>query len=110
MTHSKESHLEQKFERLWYSIAPKLALKKQVKGIVPGRRYAYDFGYGSCLFEINGGIHARGRSGHSSGAGIMRDADKVNRAQLAGYYIFVLTIDKLTKEYINELVEFALTH
>lgn len=110
MSHSKESHLEQRFERIWQKLAPTLVLEKQVKGIVPGRRYIYDFRYGSCLFEINGGIFARGYSGHSSGAGIQRDAEKVNRGQLAGYSVFVLTIEKLTEEYIYELIQYALTH
>jgi hypothetical protein len=88
-----------------------MPLSPQKTKVVPGRRYVFDFCYESAkaLFEIQGGTYARGNSGHTSGKGISRDADKVNQAQVNGYLIFQLTIDLLTKEYINELATFIRT-
>ncbi len=37
--------------------------------------------------EVNGGIWAKGNSGHSSGKGIMRDYDKSNLAQSLGWKV-----------------------
>lgn len=107
----KESHLERRFRTLWGIVAADLPLEAQVKNIVPGRRYVYDFGVLDklVLIECNGGTHMRGKSGHSSGAGIARDADKVNQAQVNGYNIFVLTNDKLTTEYLSMLAEYCRT-
>lgn len=106
---SINSHLEQRFENLWYSLALDLTLVPQKSGVVPGRRYVYDFycPQANALFEIQGGTYARGRSGHTSGKGIARDADKVNQAQIQGYLIFVLTTDQLNKEYVNQLVNYC---
>lgn len=105
----KSSHLEQRFLTLWYSLAPDLPLEQQKTGIVPGRKYCYDFycPKANALFEIQGGTYARGSSSHSSGKGIARDADKVNKAQLQGYLVFQLPSDHLTKEYVSELVDFC---
>ena len=105
------THLENRFEHLWYANAPDIALSKQIKQIVPHKRYVYDFGVlpAKMLFEIQGGTYAKGRSGHSSGKGIARDADKVNRAQVQGFIIFVLPVDHLNQVYISELVDFCRT-
>ncbi len=51
--------------------------------------------------EVQGGIWARGNSGHSSGTGITRDMDKASRAALAGWTLIqrvptdLTTIDTL---------------
>lgn len=106
----KQSHLERRFANIWMEIAPELPLAREVSGIVPGRRYRYDFAYhpAKVLFEVNGGTYAKGRSGHSSHAGISRDADKTNRGQMAEYTVFLLTTDQLNREYISELIQFCL--
>lgn len=102
------SHLEKRFENLWYSVAPDLPLEHQKAKVIPNRRYVYDFFTPpNVLFEIQGGTYARGRSGHSSGTGIARDADKVNQAQLLGYNVFVLPVNHLTKAYIETLANYC---
>jgi very-short-patch-repair endonuclease len=103
-----DSHLEKRFESVWELIS-QIPLKRQIKGIIPGRRYVYDFQLTgtNILIEIQGGIWARGYSGHTSGAGIKRDTDKVNQAQLNGYYIFQLTEEKLNVKYLEQIQQFA---
>jgi hypothetical protein len=103
------SSLELRFERLWKAVAPDLSFISQLKGVVPGRRYVYDFFIpeANVLIEVNGGIHARGRSGHSSGTGIARDADKVNQAQFNHKAIMVLTSEQLTKEYVTHVANYC---
>lgn len=105
----KQSHLERRFANLWLEIAPEMPLEREKTGVVPGRKYRYDFYYrpANVLFEINGGTYARGRSGHTSHQGISRDYDKTNRAQLNGYTIFLLGTDQLTREYVSELIEYC---
>jgi hypothetical protein len=58
-------------------------------------------------FEINGGLYARGRSGHTSPDGIMRDYSKVNSAQLEGHTCFTLAPDFITPEYVEELANYC---
>jgi very-short-patch-repair endonuclease len=105
----KESHLERRFRNIWSVVAADLPLESQKKGVVPGRRFIYDFYVpdAGVLIECNGGVWARGQSGHSSGTGIQRDAEKTNAAQINGYAIFVFTPDKLTTEYVSNVAEFC---
>jgi very-short-patch-repair endonuclease len=106
---TEASHLELRFAKLWQAVAPDLDIVSQKKGVVAGRRFVYDFciPQANVLIEVNGGVYSRGRSGHSSGAGIIRDATKVNEAQLAGFYIFVFTNEHLTKGYVSTIAEFC---
>lgn len=60
---------------------------------VAGRRYRWDFKVGDYLVEIQGGTWSRKRTGHSTGAGIRRDAEKANAAVLAGYKVLFFTSD-----------------
>lgn len=86
-----------------------MAAVPQKKNVVPGRRFIYDFEIvgKNVLIECQGGVFSRGNSGHSSGTGIQRDAEKVNRAQMNGYTIFVLTPEKITIPYLTEIAEFC---
>ena len=104
-----DSHLERRFATIWQSIAPDFELVTQVRNIVPGRKFIYDFQIKGTpvLIECNGGIWSKGYSGHSSGTGIKRDADKVNGALLNGYFLFVLTPEKITPEYLAQIVDFC---
>lgn len=45
--------------------------------------------------EVNGGIWARGNSGHSSGTGIQRDMDKASRAAVCGWILIQRTPTQL---------------
>lgn len=105
----RESSLEKSFRSIWGIVAADLPLEAQKENIVTGRQYVYDFFVPSAdvLIECNGGEWMRGNSGHSSGQGIQRDADKVNQAQRYGYNIFVITKEKLTVEYIGWIANFC---
>lgn len=111
-TEAGESHLEKRFKRVWEELTSDLILQPQIKNVVPGRRYIYDFAIAqtNILFEIQGGVFANGRSGHSSGVGIMRDADKVNRAIINGYLLFVITPEKISADYLGELINWILAN
>ena len=56
--------------------------------VIPGRRYRFDFCLGWLLVEVNGGVWAKGASGHSSGTGITLTAaltqPHASGAQIAG--------------------------
>lgn len=71
-----------------------LALMLRVEGIkfdrefmaVPGRKFRWDFHIApNLLVEVQGGVWNFKKSGHSSGAGITRDAEKVSLAAAHGY-------------------------
>ena len=59
--------------------------------VIPGRKYRFDFMIGQLLIEVQGGIWQPG--GHSTGAGISRDAEKTILAQLEGYMVFPITAE-----------------
>lgn len=65
--------------------------------IVPGRRFKWDFCWPEHLLacEIQGGIWAKGNSGHTSGIGITRDAEKQNLATLEGWHTMAFTGDHI---------------
>lgn len=70
-----------------------LALMLRAEGItyereyqaVPGRKFRWDFRIGDLLVEVQGGVWNYGKSGHSSGRGITRDAEKASLAVAHGY-------------------------
>lgn len=105
MTSTKTySSLENKFEKLFRELAPDVELLSQQQFPEWGRRFKYDF-YAPSLntvFEINGGTWVK--SGHTSGAGIQRDYEKSNLAQLNGIKCYQLSKEMLTREYLNVLL------
>ena len=62
---------------------------------VKSRRYRWDFQVGDYLIEVQGGTWSRKRTGHSTGMGIRRDAEKANTAALAGYRTLFFTSDMI---------------
>jgi len=68
--------------------------KREYK-FLPDRRYRFDFAWPAyqLAVECNGGTWQRG--GHSTGAGIQRDYDKLNLAQLAGWIVLQFTADQI---------------
>jgi len=60
-----------------------IPFERRVKGIVPGRRFEWDFRVKGLLIEVQGGIFQK--MGHSTGVGIMRDIEKANLALLQGW-------------------------
>lgn len=72
--------------------------------VIPGRRYRFDFcwpaddptpDYRGVLVEVQGGIWAKGKSGHSSGRGIQRDCEKLNLATLHGWRVLHITAEMI---------------
>lgn len=63
----------------------------------PDRKWRFDFANvaDQVAVEVNGGQWQK--SGHSSGAGLRRDAEKLNAAQLLGWKVYVFTTDMLHK-------------
>lgn len=75
--------------------------------VLPGRKFAWDFGWQNnhrtwiwstpkpadswVLIDVQGAVFSRGKSGHNSGGGIARDAEKAAVAQLAGHVAFACT-------------------
>jgi very-short-patch-repair endonuclease len=55
-----------------------------------GRKHAWDFAFESSrlVIDVQGGIYAKGRSGHS-GASIEKDLEKLNLATCAGYRVLL---------------------
>jgi very-short-patch-repair endonuclease len=106
-----DSHLERRFEKLWEAVAPDIKIEAQKAGVVPGRRFVYDFCLPDAmvLLEINGATYARGNSGHTSGKGIFRDYCKICEGQYAGYSVLPLSAEMLTKEYVEIIAEYART-
>lgn len=69
---------------------------------IPGRLFRFDFLASNCtrppflkeesvLVEVQGGVWLKGKSGHSSGAGITRDCEKLSLAAVHGYRVIVCT-------------------
>lgn len=58
---------------------------------VKGRKYRWDFAWpeSNLLVEVQGGIWGRG--GHSTGAGVTRDCDKLTEATLGGWQSMAFT-------------------
>lgn len=54
-----------------------------------GREWRFDYCWPTfkVAYEYEGGTFSRGRSGHNSGAGIERDCEKYNRAQVLGWLV-----------------------
>lgn len=52
---------------------------------VPGRKFRWDFRIGDVLVEVQGGVWNHGKSAHSSGQGLTRDAEKASLAAANGY-------------------------
>jgi len=73
-----------------------IPFERGVKGIVPGRRFEWDFRVKGLLIEVQGGIFRRKNGvnvpqGHSTGMGITRDCEKANLALLQGWPTMAIT-------------------
>jgi len=65
----------------------------------PQRRWKFDFAYPvlKIAFEVEGGIW-QGKSGHNTGAGILRDIEKYNTATLMGWRVFRIHGEMIMKK------------
>lgn len=69
----------------------------EARGLVPGRKFRVDYLFREAriVIERNGQIWKQG--GHSSGAGLLGDYEKVNLLQLEGFRVFQFTPDQMFK-------------
>ena len=91
------SQLERHFESLWEEYYPEIDLVAEAK-IIPGRRYRFDYAHlqSRIAIELNGQIWKKG--GHNSGAGLLRDYEKINLAAANGWRVFQLAPEMVTAE------------
>tara|TARA_B100001094_G_C17677639_1_gene551845 strand:- start:171 stop:515 length:345 start_codon:yes stop_codon:yes gene_type:complete len=98
---AKRSKLEQQFITLWEHYYPELELAEELV-YIPGRKFRLDFAHveSKVGIEINGAIWTKG--GHSSGKGLMRDAEKQNLGLLAGWQVFTLAgKDMISRRWVD---------
>ena len=88
---AKGSKLEKRFADRWEILDFGIPLEREYLP-VPGRRYRLDFAHPETKVgvEINGGTWSRRKGGHSSGAGIQSNYEKINLCQMNGWVVFQL--------------------
>ena len=69
----------------------KLPIPEREFKAIDSRRFRWDFAWVSygLLLEVQGGVFVRG--GHSTGAGITKDCEKLNLATLGGWRVMQVT-------------------
>lgn len=76
--------------------AEKIHFVREVK-CIPDREFRFDFRcrnldtHEALLVEVQGGVWMKGRSAHSSGSGLTRDAEKISLAAVEGYRTIIVT-------------------
>lgn len=87
-----ENELEEGFSVRWRNRYPDLPFDREVE-FLPPRKFRADFFWEKArvVVELQGGIHLGGKGGHTSGAGISRDCEKVYLSNCAGFVVFPLT-------------------
>lgn len=67
-----------------------IPFEREVK-LIEGRKFRFDFWIepptGKLLVEVDGGLYAKGASGHTSAAGATRDREKGAMAVARGWYV-----------------------
>jgi len=74
------------------------------------REYRFDYAIPDHMIAIEqeGGVWAKGNSGHSSGRGIMRDMDKSSLANVNGWMLIRRTPDQVLTNETLELIKKAI--
>ena len=101
---SRSSKLQDAFYHSWVAMGGERDYWQVEYKFHPERRWRFDFANPDhkVAVEVNGGQW--GVSGHSSGSGLQRDAEKLNAAQALGWKVFVLTTSMLSKRSYRESV------
>lgn len=111
----KQSHLEARFKFLWEqeraSRSSKQCLELAEEVTLPGRKFRFDFHVVGkpVLIEVQGGVFASKKYGHSTGSGIQRDAEKARFALYQGYATIALTSKDITEEELRKIYDYCLT-
>lgn len=102
------SKLEDKFLLYWKACS-KDKLEREFR-FHPHRKWRFDFAHvaSRTAIEIQGGIWIK--SGHSTGGGISRDAEKLNEAQFMGWTVFLLTDKMITLDNVERIRNYAKRH
>lgn len=76
----------------------------------PPRRFAWDFALPEIrlLIEVQGGIWIHGKTAHTSGEGIRRDARKNNLAVQQGWRVIYITSDMIEKKHGREALDIVI--
>jgi hypothetical protein len=79
---------------------------RQFKAVL-GRQFEWDFAWEEqrILLEVQGGIWAKEKTGHSTGAGIRRDCNKLDLALLFGWIPYQVTTDLVVDGRALKLLE-----
>ena len=98
------SHLEHQFAQLWLYYFPEVDLYSEYK-FSKKRKFRADFAHpqAKVIIEIQGGIWQK--SGHSSGKGITRDAEKLNLATAEGWAVFFLPESLIAEEQLQAIAQ-----
>lgn len=102
------SNLEREFRLRWMAHAGELARVPWLPELrfAPPRRWRFDFALPQArvAVEIEGGVWCQGR--HNRGAGFVSDCEKYLAAALAGWTVFRLTREMMTRENIEAMSAF----
>lgn len=100
---SDKGRLVETFASLWSQLGGQ-ALVRELR-FDPVRRWRFDFAHEGArvAIEINGGVWSNGR--HVRGAGYLRDREKVNAAQAAGWRVFELGTGQVTPDAVQQIIE-----
>lgn len=103
-TSAKNSALTRKFLAYWRALdGPALTPELRFD---PARRWRFDFAHEPTRIavELNGGVWSNGR--HTRGTGYLRDREKINAAQLAGWHVFELGTGQVSAATVRQIIEF----
>lgn len=100
-----ESKLEARFFALWAVLRGPALIKEYV--FHPTRKWRLDAAHVATRVgvEISGQIWRKG--GHTTGTGIMRDAEKSFHANLLGWVVFTLTPNMIRTEIVHKIIDFV---
>lgn len=98
---SQMEKLKNRFESLWKELGGE-AFKAEVT-FHPTRKWRFDYTVGDWAIDLQGGIWIK--SGHSSGAGINRDAEKFSHAALLGWKVIIITEDMITNGKARDILK-----
>jgi very-short-patch-repair endonuclease len=103
----KNTKLEDKFYRYWKLLGGPDLFREY--SAIPSRKFRFDFAHPAAgvLIEINGGIHLKGKGGHSSFGGLNRDAEKVRMAAYNDWFVLSFTTDQIKVKDITPAILFV---
>lgn len=101
---SAKSKLQQLKNKKWENL---LEFHLQINGLgkyfirehvfIPGRQFMLDFAdpINKIGLEVQGAIWSKGKTGHNTGTGINRDAEKINLGHMHDWRLFQFTSDTI---------------